>query len=161
MLATVINAIALQDALEAHGMKTRVMGAITMTAICEPFIRRRAVRHLEKGRIVIFAGGTGSPFFSTDMCAALRAVEINAEVLMKATKVDGVFDSDPVGNPEAKKYDRLSYAKVLADRLGVMDLPAVSLCMERKLPILVFQLSRAGNLLSAACGGKVGTVIGD
>jgi uridylate kinase len=161
MLSTVINAIALQDALESRGAATRVLGAITMTAICEPFIRRRAIRHLEKGRIVILAGGTGSPFFSTDTCAALRSNELQAEVLLKATKVDGVFDSDPAKNPTARKYERLSYQKVLTDRLGIMDLTAISMCMERAIPIVVFQLSKPGNLAGVVCGEKIGTVVAD
>jgi uridylate kinase len=161
MLSTVINAVALQDAFESRGAATRVLGAITMTAICEPFIRRRAIRHLEKGRIVILAGGTGSPFFSTDTCAALRSNELQAEVLLKATKVDGVFDSDPVKNPTARKYERLSYQKVLTDRLGIMDLTAISMCMERGIPIVVFQLSKPGNLAGVVCGEKIGTVVAD
>jgi len=161
MLSTVINAIALQDALESRGAATRVLGAITMTAICEPFIRRRAIRHLEKGRIVILAGGTGSPFFSTDTCAALRSNELQAEVLLKATKVDGVFNSDPEKNPTARKYERLSYQKVLTDRLGIMDLTAISMCMERAIPIVVFQLSKPGNLAGVVCGEKIGTVVAD
>ena len=161
MMATVINALALQDALESHGQPTRVLSSIAMTSICEPFIRRRAIRHLEKGRIVILAAGTGSPFFTTDMCAALRAHELNAEALFKATKVDGVFDSDPVRNPAAKKYDQLGYGKVLADRLGVMDLPAISLCMESRIPIIVFELAKEGNLARAVAGEKIGTRISD
>jgi uridylate kinase len=159
MMATTINALALQDTLESHGLPTRVLNAITMTAIAEPFIRRRAIRHLEKGRIVILAGGTGSPFFSTDTCAALRASEIGAQALLKATKVDGVFDSDPEKNPAAKKYSNLTYQKVLADRLGVMDLTAISLCMENKMPIIVFQLAKKGSLTAVLCGQDRGTVI--
>ncbi len=159
MMATTINALALQDTLESHGLPTRVLNAITMTAIAEPFIRRRAVRHLEKGRIVILAGGTGSPFFSTDTCAALRASEIGAQALLKATKVDGVFDSDPEKNPAAKKYSNLTYQKVLADRLGVMDLTAISLCMENKMPIIVFELAHKGSLAAILCGQDRGTVI--
>jgi uridylate kinase len=161
MLATVINALALQDALESRGVPTRLLGAITMTAVCEPFIRRRAIRHLEKGRIVILAGGTGSPFFSTDTCAALRVNELQAEVLLKATKVAGVFDSDPAKNPAARRYDRLTYRKVLSDRLGVMDLTAISMCMEQSIPIIVFQLSKPGNLAGVVRGKKIGTVISD
>jgi uridylate kinase len=159
MMATTINALALQDTLESHGLPTRVLNAITMTAIAEPFIRRRAIRHLEKGRIVILAGGTGSPFFSTDTCAALRASEIGAQALLKATKVDGVFDSDPEKNPAAKKYSNLTYQKVLADRLGVMDLTAISLCMENKMPIIVFELAHKGSLAAILCGQDRGTVI--
>ena len=161
MLATVINGIALQDALESSGVPARVLSAIPMPQVCEQFIRRVAVRHLEQGRVVILAGGTGSPFFTTDMCAALRANEIAAEVLFKATKVDGVFDADPVKNPAARKYDRLDYQKVLADRLGVMDLTAISMCMESRIPILVFQLDKPGNLLGAVTGQTVGTIITD
>ncbi len=159
MLATIINALALQDALESRGATTRVQSAIAIPDVCEPFVSRRAVRHLGKGRTVLFAGGTGNPFFTTDTCAALRARQINAEVLLKATKVDGVFDSDPEKNPDAKKYDRLSYEKVLADKLGIMDLTAISMCMENDIPILVFQLSKEGNLADAVCGKDVGTMI--
>ncbi|MBI5724977.1 MAG: UMP kinase [Planctomycetes bacterium] len=161
MLATVINALALQDALEKYGVPTRVLSAITMTAVCEPFIRRRAMRHLEKGRVVILAGGTGSPFFSTDTCASLRASEINAEVLLKATKVDGVFDSDPVTNPSAKRYEKLTYQQVLAQRLGVMDLTAISMCMESRIPIVVFKVAKPGNLAAAVRGQTVGTTVSE
>jgi len=161
MLATVINALALQDALESHGLTTRVLSALSMSAVCEPFIRRRAVRHLEKGRVVILAGGTGSPFFTTDTCAALRSQEIHAQVLLKATKVDGVFDADPATDARAKKYDRLSYSKVLDDRLGIMDLTAISMCMESKIPIIVFALSKSGSLLAAVQGKPVGTIIAE
>lgn len=159
MLATVINAIALQDALEISNVQARVLSAVPMSQVCEPFIRRKALRHLEKNRVVILAGGTGSPFFTTDMCAALRANEINAEVLFKATKVDGVFDADPVTHPNAIKYDQLTYQKVLADRLGIMDLTAISMCMESLVPIVVFQLSKVGNLMRAVKGEPVGTTI--
>jgi uridylate kinase len=159
MLATVINALALQDTLESRGVPTRVLGAITMTAVCEPFIRRRAVRHLKKGRLIILAAGTGSPFFTTDTCAALRAREIGADVLMKATKVDGVFDADPLKKPDAKRFDRLSYDQALQKRLGVMDLTAISLCMEQNLPIVVFELTKRGNFAAAVRGEKVGTVV--
>ena len=159
MLATVMNAIALQDALESNGIPARVLSALPMPQVCEPFVRRQAVAHLETGRVVLLAGGTGSPFFTTDMCAALRANEIAAEVLFKATKVDGVFDADPVKNPDAKKYDTLSYQKVLADRLGVMDLTAISMCMESRIPIVVFQLDKPGNLQAALAGKPVGTLI--
>ncbi len=159
MLATVINALALRDVLESRGISTRVQSAVTMTALAEPFIPLRAKRHLEKGRVVIFAAGTGSPFFTTDTCAALRSREIGAEVLIKATKVDGVFDCDPATNPDAKKYDRLSYHKVITDQLGVMDMTAISMCMESKIPILVLQLSRPGSLAEAICGKDVGTLV--
>lgn len=161
MLATVINALALREALESLGVAVRVLSAITMTAVCEPFILRRATRHLEKGRVIILAGGTGNPFFTTDTCAALRASEINAEVLLKATKVDGVFDSDPQTNPNARRYDRISYEKVLVDRLGVMDLTAISMCMENRIPIVVFQLSKLGSLSGLICGENIGTVISE
>ncbi len=159
MLATVINAIALQDAMESHGVRACVLSAIPMPQICDPFITRDAVKHLEEGRVVVMAAGTGSPFFTTDMCAALRANEVNAEVVLKATKVDGVFDADPLTHPNAKKYDRLSYQKVLADRLGVMDLTAISMCMESRIPIIVLQLTNKGNLLKAVRGEQVGTII--
>jgi len=161
MLATVINALALQDAFESAGLPTRVMSAITMTAVCEPWIRRRAIRHLEKKRLVILAGGTGSPFFTTDTCAALRASEIAAEVLIKATKVNGVFDADPITTPNARRYDRLSYHKVLSDKLEVMDLTAIAMCMESRIPIIVFQMSMVGNLLRAVRGENVGTIVTD
>ncbi|MBS3733625.1 MAG: UMP kinase [Phycisphaerae bacterium] len=161
MLATVINALALQDALEHRGLSTRVLGAITMTAICEPFIRRRAIRHLEKGRVIILAAGTGSPFFTTDTCAALRAQEIGADVLIKATKVDGVFEADPVEQPDAKRYDTLTYQDALQRRLGVMDLTAISMCMENRLPVIVSKLSTPGNLAAAVAGKDVGTLITD
>lgn len=161
MLATVINALALRDALARAGATARVMSAVPMGTVCEPFNRAKAVRHLEKGRVVLFAGGTGHPFFTTDTCAALRALEIDADVLLKATKVDGVFDSDPAKNPDAKKYDRLTYLQILQDRLGVMDLAAIGLCMERKLPILVCQLSAPGNLARAVAGERVGTLVSD
>ncbi len=159
MLATVINALALRDALTSRGISTRVQSAVTLTAIAEPFIQLRAIRHLEKGRIVIFAAGTGSPFFTTDTCAALRAREIGAQVLLKATKVDGVFDCDPATNSDAKKYDKLSYHKVITDQLGVMDMTAISMCMESKIPIIVFQLSKAGSLAEVICGKDVGTLV--
>ncbi len=148
MLATVMNALALQDALEKAGVQTRVMSAIGMNEVAEPYIRRRAVRHLEKGRVIILAAGTGNPYFTTDTAAALRAVEIGAEVILKATKVDGVYDSDPVQNPSAKRYDRLTYSQVLAQRLGVLDATAVSLCMENDTPIVVFDLNTPENIMS-------------
>lgn len=159
MLATVINALALRDSLAGRGMPACVLGAIEMTAVCEPFTQRRASEHLEAGRLVILAGGTGNPFFTTDTCAALRASELEAELLLKATKVDGVFDADPETTPGAKKYKRLTYEKVLADKLGVMDLTAISLCMDNEIPIVVFQLDKAGNLLAAVRGEDVGTLI--
>ena len=159
MLATVINALALQDSLEERGVETRLLGAIQMTPVCEPFVRRRALAHLRKGRVIILAGGTGSPFFTTDTCAALRAQEIGAEVLLKATKVDGVFDSDPQKNADAKKYDRLTYAEAIRDRLQVMDLTAISMCMESRIPIIVFRLAGKGNLALAVSGGTVGTIV--
>ncbi len=159
MLATVMNGLALQKALENQGIEARVLSAIATVGLCEPYIRRRAIHHLEKGRLVILSGGTGSPFFTTDTGAALRASEIQAEVLFKATKVDGVFDSDPIRNPSAKKFDRLTYGEVLARQLGVMDLAAVSLCMESKIPVIVFRMSQPGNLAAAVAGKTVGTII--
>lgn len=161
MLMTVVNALALRDTLEANGIDARVLSAFSLPQMCEPFIQRQAMRHLAAGRMVILAGGTGSPFFTTDMCAALRANELGSEVLLKATKVDGVFDADPMTCPQAKKYDRLTYDKVLADRLGVMDLTAISMCMESHIPIIVFQLSKPGNLLRVVSGEEIGTVISD
>lgn len=160
MLATVINALALQDALESEGMETRVMSAIEMQEVCEPYIRRRAIRHLEKGRVVIFAAGTGNPYFSTDTTAALRAAEIEAEVILMAKKVDGVYDSDPVNNPDAVKYDELEYIEVLNKGLAVMDSTAASLCMDNKIPIIVFNLTEEGNILKAVMGENIGTYIG-
>ena len=159
MLATVMNAMALMDALERQGVFTRVMSAIEMRAIAEPYIRRRAVRHLEKGRVVIFGAGTGNPFFSTDTAAALRATEIDAQVVIKATKVDGVYDADPKKNPDAKKFDQLSYIEVLNRRLEVMDSTAITLCMENNLPILVLNLWDTKALLGALRGEKVGTLV--
>jgi uridylate kinase len=159
MLATVMNAMALMDALERTGVFTRVQSAIEMRAVAEPYIRRRAIRHLEKGRVVIFGAGTGNPFFSTDTAAALRAVEIDAGVLIKATKVDGVYDADPQKNPEAKKFDTLSHIDVLNRRLEVMDSTAISLCMDNKLPILVVDLWEPTALERAVLGEKVGTLV--
>ncbi|HTC85369.1 MAG TPA: UMP kinase [Candidatus Acidoferrum sp.] len=159
MLATVMNGLALQDALERAGVQTRVMSAIGMNEVAEPYIRRRAVRHLEKGRVVILAAGTGNPYFTTDTAAALRAVEIGAEVILKATKVDGVYDADPMTHPNAKRYERLSYADLLRDRLKVLDATAVSLCMENDLPIVVFDLNRPDNITRVARGEAVGTLI--
>ena len=159
MLATCINALALQDALEKAGVPTRVQSAIEMAEIAEPYIRRRAIRHLEKGRIVIFGAGTGNPYFTTDTAASLRAMEINAEVLMKATKVDGIYDKDPTKHTDAKKYDEISYIDVLKQGLQVMDSTAISLCMDNKLPILTFDLAKVGNILKAVTGEKIGTVV--
>jgi uridylate kinase len=159
MLATVMNGLALQDALEKSGVPTRVMSAIAMNEVCEPYIRRRAVRHLEKGRVIILVAGTGNPYFTTDTAAALRAVEIGAEVLLKATKVDGVYDSDPVTNPRAVRHEHLEYAQVLSDRLQVIDSTAVTLCMDNHLPIVVFDMNQPGHIKTAALGGRIGTVI--
>lgn len=159
MLATVMNAIALRDSMEAAGLQARVLSAIPMPQVCESFSARQAADHLESGRVVILAAGTGCPLFTTDMCAALRAGELGADVLLKATKVDGVFDDDPVLNPQARKYDELTYQKVLADRLAVMDLTAISMCMENHIPIVVFKLSQPGNLLKALTGQQVGTTV--
>jgi uridylate kinase len=159
MLATVINALALQNALEKLGVFTRVQSAIEMREVAEPFIRRRAIRHLEKGRVVIFAAGTGNPYFSTDTAAALRAMEIGAEAILKATKVDGIYDSDPVLNPSAKLFKKLTYIEVLEKGLRVMDTTAVSLCMENNLPIVIFNLLRRGNIKEVVLSSKVGSVI--
>lgn len=159
MLATVINSLALQDALEKANVPTRVQTAIEMAEIAEPYIRRRAIRHLEKGRVVIFGAGTGNPYFTTDTAAALRAMEINAEVLMKATKVDKIYDKDPVKNADAKPFDRITYMEVLNRGLQVMDLTAVSLCMDNKLPILSFSMTEKGNVLRAVKGETIGTLV--
>jgi uridylate kinase len=159
MLATVINALALQDALEQSGVVTRVMSAIEMRAVAEPFIRRRAIRHLEKGRAVIFAAGTGNPYFTTDTAAALRAMEIRAGVIMKATKVDGIYSADPLKEPGATRYESISYLQALEQRLQVMDATAISLCMDNQLPILVFNLRTPGNLRRAVMGEAVGSVV--
>ncbi|MCL2504571.1 MAG: UMP kinase [Coriobacteriia bacterium] len=159
MLATVMNALAMQDALERCGVYTRVMSAISMQDVAEPYIRRRAIRHMEKGRVVIFAAGTGNPYFTTDTAAALRALEIGAEVLMKATKVDGVYDSDPTLNPDAQKIDTLTYIEVLSRNLQVMDSTAISLCMDNGLPIMVFNMGVEGNIQRALCGERVGTIV--
>jgi uridylate kinase len=159
MLATAMNGLALQDALERAGVPTRVMTAIDMNEVAEPYIRRRAVRHLEKGRVVVFVVGTGNPYFTTDTAAALRAVEIGAEVVLKATKVDGVYDKDPVKHPDAKRYPAITYGQVLVDGLRVLDAAAVSLCMENDLPIVVFDLDAHENILKAVRGEKVGTLI--
>ena len=159
MLATVMNAIGLQDALEKKNISTRVQSSITMQEIAEPFIRRRALRHLEKKRVVIFAGGTGNPYFSTDTAAALRALEINAEILFKATKVDGVYDKDPKKYPDAKKYDELSYIEVLDKNLKILDSTATSLCMENDLPVVVFDITKSGNIKDVISGKKIGTIV--
>ena len=159
MLATVINALALQETLEQHGIHTRVMTAINMEELAEPYIRRRAIRHIEKGRVIILAGGTGNPYFTTDTAAALRAIEIEAEAVMKGTKVEGVFDGDPVKDPGAKMFDSLTYIDVLNKGLRVMDATAVSLCMENSLPIHVFNINGENNLLRLLCGEKVGTIV--
>jgi uridylate kinase len=159
MLATVINAIALQDALEKQGVFTRVMTAIEMNQVAEPFIRRRAIRHLEKGRIVIFAAGTGSPYFSTDTAASLRAMEIKADAILKATKVDGVYDADPVLVKDAKMFDRISYMDVLQQGLKVMDSTAISLCKDNNLPIVVFNLNQTGNIRRVVTGEKIGSLV--
>jgi uridylate kinase len=159
MLATVINALAFQSALERIGIDTRVQTAIKMEQLAEPYIKRRAIRHLQKGRVVIFAGGTGNPYFTTDTAAALRAIEIEADVVMKGTKVDGVYDGDPMRDPSAKRFDSLTYIDVLNRRLGVMDATAISLCMENKLPVVVFKLTGDNNLIRAVRGEPVGTVV--
>jgi len=159
MLATVMNALAIQDALEAKGVFARVMSALQVHEVCEDYIRRRAVRHLEKGRVVILAAGTGNPFFTTDTAASLRAIEIGADVLLKATKVDGVYDADPAANPDAKRYDTISFDKVLADKLLVMDATAVVMCRDNGLPLRVFDLTRANALVQAMTGDNVGTLV--
>lgn len=159
MLATVINAIALQSAIEEAGVPTRVLTSINIYQLAEPFVRRKALRHLEKGRIVIFAGGTGNPFFTTDSAAALRASEINADVLLKATQVDGVYDSDPRKKPDAKLISRITYAEAISKQLQFMDTAALALCLENKVPVQVFNLHKKGNIQKALCGEEVGTVI--
>ena len=159
MLATVINALALQDALEKHGVYTRVMSAIEMNQVAEPFIRRRAMRHLEKGRLVIFAAGTGNPYFSTDTAASLRAMEIKADVILKATKVDGIYDADPVLVKDAKMFDQISYMDVLKKGLQVMDSTAISLCKDNNLPIIIFNLNRRGNIKRVLTGEKIGSLV--
>ena len=159
MLATVMNALAIQDALESNGVYARVMSALQIHEVCEDYIRRRAVRHLEKGRVVILAAGTGNPFFTTDTAASLRAIEIGADILLKATKVDGVYDSDPVKNPDAKRYETVSFDKVLADKLMVMDATAIVMCRDNGLPLRVFDLTRANALVQAMSGDAIGTVV--
>ncbi len=161
MLATVINGIALQEALERMSVQTRVQTAIEMRAIAEPYIRRRAIRHLEKGRVVIFAAGTGNPYFTTDTTASLRAMEIGADVILKGTKVDGVYDQDPLLYPKARRYEELTYLNALKKRLKVMDVTAISLCMDHHIPIIVFNLKKKGNIKRAVLGEKVGTKVGD
>ena len=160
MLATIMNAIALQDALEKIGCETRALSAISVTQIAEPYIRRRAIRHMEKGRIVIIAGGTGNPFFTTDSAAALRANELGSEILLKGTKVDGVYDKDPVKNNDAIKFDNLSYSKVIQDNLRVMDMTAITLCQENNIPIKVFNIKSSGHLYEIVMGSNIGTTIG-
>ena len=159
MLATIINSLALQDALEKAGLQTRVLSAIEMRAVAEPYIRRRAIRHLEKGRVVIFAAGTGNPFFTTDTAGALRAVEIGADVIVKATKVDGIYSADPKKDPMARRIEKVTYIEVLNQGLGVMDTTAISLCMDNKLPIVVFDLTRAGNIKRLVLGEPVGSIV--
>lgn len=159
MLATIINALALQDALERKKVHTRVQTAIKMEQIAEPYIRRRAMRHMEKGRVVVFGGGTGNPYFTTDTTAALRAVEINADIILKATKVDGVYDKDPVQYADAKRYESLAHIEVLRQNLKVMDSTAISLCMDNNLPIMVFDLAQTGNIYKAICGEAIGTLV--
>ena len=160
MLATIMNAIAVQDSLEKIDCQTRALSAINITQIAEPYIRRRAIRHMEKGRIVIIAGGTGNPFFTTDSAAALRATELGAEILLKGTKVDGVYDKDPVEYTDAKKYEKLTYEKVIQDNLRVMDMTAITLCKENNIPIRVFNIKNSGLLLDIVMGSKIGTEIG-
>jgi uridylate kinase len=159
MLATIINALALQDALEQNGVPTRVVTAIEMRAVAEPFIRRKAIRHLEKGRVVVFGAGTGNPYFSTDTAAALRAMEIKADVIMKGTKVDGIYDADPMLQPSATRFDRISYLEVLDKGLKVMDATAISLCMDNHLPIVVFNLKTPGNIKRAIAGEPIGSLV--
>ena len=161
MLATIMNAVCMQDALENLGSVTRTLSAITVAQIAEPYIRRRAIRHLEKGRIVVVAGGTGNPYFTTDTAAALRATELGAEVLIKGTKVDGVYDKDPVVHSDAVKYDRVSYTEVIQKELRIMDMTAISLCKENSLPIKVFNINRSGNLKKLILGEPIGTLVGD
>lgn len=159
MLATVMNSMAMQDALEKRGLSTRVQSAISMAAIAEPYIRRRAIRHLEKGRVVIFAAGTGNPYFTTDTAASLRAMEINADVIMKATNVDGIYDKDPKKHGDAKLYHELNYMDVLKQGLQVMDSTAISLCMDNKLPIITFNMNKPGNIARVVRGEKIGTIV--
>ena len=159
MLATVMNALAIQDALEALDVHARVTSALEINAVCEPYIRRRAIRHLEKGRVVVLAAGTGNPFFTTDTAASLRAIEIGADVLLKATKVDGVYDADPAKNPEASRYETVTYDRVITDKLGVMDATAIVMCRDNHLPLRVFDLTRANAIVDALTGDDVGTLV--
>ena len=159
MLATVMNALAIQDALESQDVHARVTSALVINAVCEPYIRRRAIRHLEKGRVVIMAAGTGNPFFTTDTAASLRAIEIGADVLLKATKVDGVYNADPAKDPEASRYDAVSYDTVIADKLRVMDATAIVMCRDNHLPLRIFNLTRANALVQAMAGDQVGTLV--
>jgi uridylate kinase len=159
MLATVINSLAVQDAIERLGLTVRVMSAIRINEVCEDFIRRKAIRHLEKGRVVVFASGTGNPFFTTDSAASLRAIEIGAGLMLKATKVDGIYDADPVKNPQAKRYDKLTYDQVLDQRLNVMDLTAIILCRDNAIPLRVFDMGRPGDLMRVVMGENVGTLV--
>ncbi len=159
MLATVMNSLAMQDTLERLGVFTRVMSAIRINQVCEDYIRRRAIRHLEKGRVVIFAAGTGNPFFTTDSAASLRAIEISADVMLKATKVDGIYSADPFKDPQAVRYDRLTYDEVLARKLQVMDATAIVMCREHDLPLMVFNINRRGDLVRIVCGENVGTTV--
>lgn len=159
MLATIINALAMQDAIERHGMFCRVMSAVTIHQVCEDYIRRRAIRHLEKGRVVVFAAGTGNPFFTTDSAASLRAVEIGADLMVKATKVDGIFDSDPVTDPTARRYERITYDQVFEQNLAVMDATAIVMCRENHIPLQVFNLNNEGDLIRVIRGENVGTVV--
>lgn len=161
MLATLINSLALQDQLEQRGIQTRVLSAIEIRQVAEPFIRRRAIRHLEKGRVIILAAGTGNPYFTTDSAAALRAMEVKAEVLLKATKVDGIYDADPVSNPKASRFDRITYREVLERGLKVMDATAISLCMDNKLPIVVFNIRQDGNIRRVIHGEPIGSVVAE
>lgn len=161
MLATLINSLALQDQLEQRGIQTRVLSAIEIRQVAEPFIRRRAIRHLEKGRVIILAAGTGNPYFTTDSAAALRAMEVKAEVLLKATKVDGIYSADPVSNPDATKFPRITYREVLERELKVMDATAISLCMDNKLPIVVFNIRQDGNIRRVIHGEPIGTVVSE
>ncbi len=157
MLATVLNGVALQETMEALGQPSRALSALTISAVCEPYIRRRAIRHLEKGRVVILTAGTGNPFFTTDTCAALRATEIGADVLLKATKVDGIYTADPKKDPAARKYDKITYQEAIAKQLKVMDQTAFTLAMERKMPVIVFSMKEHGNIARAVCGERIGT----
>lgn len=159
MTATIMNAVAFQNALENIGLDTRVLTALTMVQLAEPYIRRRAIRHLEKGRVIICAGGTGNPYFTTDTAAVLRGIEIGADIIMKGTKVDGIYDDDPMANAQAKRFEHLTYEEVVQKKLRVMDLTAVTLCMENKLPIMVFDIQRNGNMLKAATGEPIGTLV--